>query len=412
MSHPTLSLDGLTSAVKSAVAIRMNIKLQPAVGEGGKLFPPTYVADDNRRHGETKYATEVRRIGGEDVLCVLLDSVASQANRMEAALLSAWETGQLSFPLLRVDFSGVDDQLEAPVGSISTLEAPHRIYDAIFRDSVDESGTLFRYTPVGQAVTNATPRDATALFLYCPTAMIFGSWDSTGPKGGLGSKFQRALSSEIIAVGVRTGTKVGGRLDPLGIVKKAGPVYESGDREKWLFEKPTGKTKELNPSDINHGNVAPSRDTQAGGVTCDYALQTTVLSLPALRRLRFRGAGSGRTPAAEGAAQTALAALALAALAGAHREGHDLRSGALLVGQGPPVLEVLDSVGAVSGTYTVNAEQAEALVAEAAARAAKHGLAWETEPVPALRPAEKLVELLSRSQSLEAREAPQAGDAS
>lgn len=408
-----LTLDTLEDAVGSAVAIRAILELQPAGGPGTKVFPPTYVPDANAAHGDTRYATETRRIDGNDVLCVLLDSVASQANRMEVALLDGWEAGTLDFPVVRVDFSSVDDTLESPVGSVSSLEAPHRIYDAILRDAVDSDGTLFRYTAAGQDVTHATVRDASALFRYCPTALIFGAWDSTGPKGGLGSKFQRALTSEIVGIGVRTGTKVGGRLDPLGIVKKAGPVYESPGAEGWALEK-AKKAKELNPSDINHGNVAPSRDDEAGGVTIDHAQQTTVLSLPALRRLKFRHTTAGAIhddrPGAERAARTALAALALAAVSGAHAEGHDLRSGALLVANSALTLQIVDPTGEISGVFSLSPEEASTLLRRAAASAAEHGMRWEREPLAPLRPAPKLVALLQKSQSLEAKDAPQAGE--
>jgi len=415
MTDRTITLDTLSEAVGSAVAIRANLNLQPAAGAGTKVFPPTYVGDQNDAHGATRYATELRRIDNADLPCVLLDSVASQANRMEEALLEAWEDEDLGFPVVRVDFSEADSELESPVGSISSLEAPHRIYDAILRDSVDEDGVLFRYTRAGQAATHATVRNATALFHYCPTALVFGAWDSTGPKGGMGSKFPRALCSEIVAVGVQTGTRVGGRLDPLGIVKAAGPVFAQQGDEGWVNEKPGGKAKELNPSDINHGNVAPSRSAENGGVTFDYALQTTVLSLPALRRLRFRydldGAPMTDRRSAERAGRTALAALALAGIAGAHAQGHDLRSGTLLVPEGPLTFEVIGPAGSILRTFELDRDDAAQLVSAAAKAAAEQGLAWEREPLAPLRPAPKLVALLARSQALEAQKAPQDGEA-
>lgn len=406
MSQATLNFEELSRAVQDAVALRMITQLNPAAGAGAKIFPPTYVSDDNRRFGETRYATETRRIDGEDRPCVLLDSVASQANRMELALLTAWQERGAVFPLVRVDFSSIDDELEARIGSVSSLEAPHRIYDAILRDAVDESGTLFRHTTVGQEITAASVRDASALYRYCPTALIFGAWDSTGPKGGMGSKFQRLVSSEIVAIGVRTGTRVGSRLDPLGIVKGAGPVFRNEGETEWSIEKKTKKAKALHPSDINHGNVAPSRDTEAGGVTFDYAQQTTVLSFPALRRLRF----GQRAEEAERAARCALASLCMLGVAAAHAEGYDLRSGALLVGEGANQLELIESDGRVSATYNIGLESAEALHSAAVAEAVRHDMGWEREPLSPLKPAEKLAALLKKSQTLEAGSGGQTAD--
>src|ERR1051325_4578396 len=89
---------------------------------------------------------EDRRINGEVVPCVLLDSVQSQANRLEEALLQAYEAERIRFPLMMVDFtrtedgSPQDDPAIARIGRITTLDAPHRIADAIFRDSVLSTG--------------------------------------------------------------------------------------------------------------------------------------------------------------------------------------------------------------------------------------------------------------------------------
>lgn len=416
MHHPTLSYNDLSTAVRDAVAIRAVLRLQPAGGPGSKVFPPTYGESqdkrDRERFGETKYAVEKRRIEGRTVDCVLLDSVASQANRMELALRKGWEDGALLFPVVTVDFSDVD--LPERFSKITALDAPHRIYDAILRDSVDAEGMLFRYTTAGQEITAASPLNATALYKYCPTALIFGAWDSTGPKGGMGSKFQRTLSSEIVAIDAQTGARVGSRIDPLGIVKVDGVVYKQENNDGWDIEPPNTKAKAVPPSEVNHGNVTPTRVVDSGGITCDHARQTTVLSLPALRRLKFPRTVDGGIPndqnAAESAAHAALAALALAGISRAHAEGYDLRSGTLLVPEGPLVLEVLSSDGAAPQQFVLPAADADRLVQQAAAAAAEFGMGWDTEPIPPLRPADKLVHLLRESQTAQARKAPQSGE--
>jgi CRISPR-associated protein Csb1 len=405
---PTPSLSTLRSVVRDAVAIRVELRLQPAGGAGAKVFPPTYGpaqdGKDDKRFGESKYALETRRIGGQDLPCVLLDSVASQANRVEVALRDGWESADLPFPLVRVDFSHGD--LIDPIGVITALDAPHRIYDAILRDSVDAGGVLFRHTPAGKAVTAASPRDATALFAMCPTALVFGAWDSTGPKGGMGSKFPRAISSEIVGVNIRQGTKVASRLDPLAVTKVPNVVYKVDGPEGWTTTAPVGKdgkaAASAAPSEINHGNVTPSRDVAGGGVTFDHAQQTTVLSLPALRRLKFPtdvdGGAHPDRAAAELAARTALTALALNGLARCHAEGHDLRSGTLLVGEGPFTLQVIYGDGRPPEAYGLDVATADALLGEAAADAAAHGMAWQRDPIPTLKPAPKLLHLLRESQ--------------
>jgi CRISPR-associated protein Csb1 len=393
----------------SGVAIRVKQRLQPAGGAGDKIFPPTYSTGDKT----LKYAQEARRIEGHEVQAILLDSVASQANRMEEALLAAWQSNALSFPVIGVDFSG-DSEL-ADLGSITALQAPHRIADAILRDSTNLDGDKpFRDLPEGKAYTNATLRNATAVYLLCPTALVFGVWDSTGPKGGLGAKFQRALTSEIVALGAQPGKKVGSRLDPLAIQANVEVFHRKDNDSDWTIDaenariekggKPAPFGKGGKASAINHSNIPPTIDEYAGGITFDYAIQTIVLSLPALRRLRFTTGLDGKPladpPEAAHAARTSLAALALAGIAHQRAQGYDLRSRCLLVPDGPLALEVVQADGSAEAlTYTV--DEANALVAAANEAATAQGLGWQRQPIK-LRPAPKLVALIKRSRALAA----------
>lgn len=425
----------LTDAMKNgAVAIRARTRLQPVGGSGDKVFPPTFgdtirVQLSEGEQYQTKYAMEKRRIDGEDVWCVLLDSVASQANRMEEALQRAWDEGRLRFPLVRVDFTDATDEDPAldlswigGDGYLTSLEAPHRLADALLRDSM--LGDLrFRASKPGRAFTEASPHNATAVYALSPNALIFGMWDSTGPKGGQGSKFQRALVSEIVGIGAVPGRKTASRIDPAGIELNAGPVYLAADpSEEWtVHEAEAAKVKgqpELfsrkksdkagKPSSINHGNVTPTIDSEAGGVTLDYALQTTVLSLPALRRLRFpREVGGERHDAerlsdAEGAARTTLAALALAAVVYQRDEGYDLRSRCAFVPEGPLELALLSRNGDDAERFSLSLDGASELLRQAVAAAEKVGMGWAVEPID-LIPAPKLVELIRRSRQVAAR---------
>ena len=397
-----LTIEQLTEAVAGgAVALRSTMELQPVDGPGGKVFPPTYAAT-----GDHKYAVEERQVGDRVVTTVLLDSVASQANRAELALLGGWEVGELSFPVPFVDFSGEADLDD--LGRITVLEAPHRLADAIFRDSLLE-GTLFRLSDMGRAITDARPGNATDLFRYAPTALLFGQWDSTGPKGGLGSKFQRAYVSEIVGLDARIGRKVGSRIDPLQIERDAAVVYEHSDpQQRWTLDREEavqekGKPKPVGgdgrPSEINHGNIAPSIDSQAGGVTVSAARQTTVMSLAALRRLRF----AGHSREAEVAARTAVAALGVAAIAYGYEADHDLRSRCLLIPEHAPRLEMVGRGGDSPILIGVDRESARRLLSEASARAARAGIGWEDGEI-VLKPAPKLIELLRRSREVSARE--------
>ena len=398
-----------------AVALRSRLNLQPAGGEGDKVFPSSYAAASTASH---KYVVEERQVGDSDktTTTVLLDSVASQANRAELALLEGWERGELQFPVPYVDFTVSDDIMD--FDKLTVLDAPHRIADAIFRDSLLD-GTLFRLSDVGSAITDATPRNATALFHYSPTALLFGMWDSTGPKGGLGSKFQRSYVSEIVGFDAQIGKKVGSRLDPLQLEKLAieDRVYNASDPiEVWTHdpekaEKEKGKLifasrgsesgEAGQPSKINHGNIAPSIDEQAGGVTISRALQTTLISLAALRRLRFAGASRE----AETAARTAIAALGVAAIAYLTEMDYDLRSRCLLIPTESPKVELLRRDGSPAEVLEVTRSGAAQILSEAASHAASLGIGWETSDIR-LEPAPKLIELVRRSRKVSAATPP------
>ena len=447
----SLSLQQLRQAVRTATALRCRLRLQPAGGPGTKVFPPTYKGG--------RYALEERRMPGYDhpVRCVLMDSVQSQANRMEEALQQAVDDGRLALPLVEVDFTPYfpgngqpeDMRLLEPIGRVSSLQAPHRIVDAILRDSVviEEQRKPFRSSNVkqessyGRRLREAAAHHATPLFELCPTALLFGMWDSTGPKGGLGAKFERAMVSEIVGINAVLGAKTSSRIDPLGIQLKAGPLYRTPPTEPlgWTLDpgkavkdnkgKPvllgdTGRPSEANhgnghpptprhrqqagtgrPSEANHGNVTPTiseRDRQGeflgGGVTIDYAEQSIVLSLPALRRLRFPINGRNNR-AADEAAWTVLAALGLCAAILADDAGLDLRSRCLLWPQEPLKWELLGRPGEIQSDIVLDAEAALRLFMEAVDEARKCGLPWRTTPLQ-LQPAPELVKLVVKSQQL------------
>lgn len=406
-----LTFEQLSEATAGgAVALRSRLSLAPAGGTEDKVFPPSYAVDGRADH---KYAVETRQIDDKEVETVLLDSVASQANRAEEALLEGWLDGDLAFPVPYVDFSDANTEEEdlSEIGKLTALEAPHRIADAIFRDSLLD-GTLFRLSDVGQQITNATPRDATALYRYSPTALLFGVWDSTGPKGGLGSKFQRSYVSEIIGLDVQVGKKVGSRLDPLAIEKLSAEdlIYEHADpAQVWTVNedeaaKEKGKPKIIGrPSEINHGNIAPSIDSLSGGVTISGAVQTTVISLAALRKLRF----GGRDRAKEAAAQTAIAALGVAAIAYLYEHDYDLRSRCLLVPTETQTLELVARDGSAPTVVDINRSVASDILKRAAEEAAKAGIGWETSEIR-LEPSPKLIELLAKSRKAAKTEKPEA----
>lgn len=406
-----MKLDDLNEAVAgNAAAIRRNLRLQPAGGKGSKVFPPTLSGG--------VYAWEQRRIDGAIVPTVLLDSVPSQANRMEEALMEAYRDGKIKFPLLQVDLSKHPD-----IGTITALELPHRIADATLRES-SVGGKKFRDSYLGQALTAFALRNASEVLQYCPTALIFGFWDSAISEGGSGNKVQRSISSEINAFYVEKGVRTASRLDPLfktqsnpEIYQKVGGGWTANPEEAEKDDKTKKPKKYKRLSEMNIGNIPPDLvrynpkedkkplrtmyeeirvgDVLPGGVTFEYALQTTVLSLPALRRLKFPVNGTDSPPSTNNAARTVLAALALAAICHMDAQGYDLRSRCQLVPEEHKPFELVANDGTVS-EFELNVATADKIFAEAVEKAKQLGLPWHDEPIT-LTPSVDFANLIKKS---------------
>ncbi|BBL77198.1 hypothetical protein MishRS11D_42960 (plasmid) [Methylomagnum ishizawai] len=164
--------------------------------------------------------------------------------------------------------------------------------------------------------------------------------------------------------------------------------------------------KEGKPSEANHDNIAPT--IAEGGYTVSKVRQTTVLSLAALRRLRFPlGGPADSDPAVDQAARVALTALGLAAATLGREEGADLRSRCQLFPTEAFVWHLLDAPGQAPKAYALDGAGAAALLEDAVAEARALGLPWEGDI--ALAPHPDLVRLVRKSQEQAAHRAT--GDA-
>lgn len=396
-SPSRITFDELHAAVAgSGAAFRCRRRLQPGGGEGDKVFPPTFAG--------AVYAVEQRRVPGREqpVTCVLLDSVQSQANRMEQALQEAIDAGRISLPLITVDFADYDPRdgqggklLEA-IGKVTSLQVPHRLADAILRDSL-HNGEPFRKSAAARSLNQASPLNATPLYQLCPTALVFGMWDSTGPKGGLGAKFERAVVSEVVGIEASLSDlhkNRGVRRDPLEASKTV-PILKNADGSWGVADNPKQKGV-VRPSEVNHGSVP--FETDNAGVTVAYAEQVTVLSLICLRRLRFPVAKpKPDQETVNVAGRAALAALGLCAATLAFESGLGLRSRCLLWPDAAMHWELLAKPGEPPKSFTLDSDTAIKLLDDAVAAAEKAGLTWEKKPL-SLKPSEELVKLVRLSQ--------------
>jgi len=324
------------------VAIELTETLEPAAsGPEVVVFPPTYARKDDSGVGHP-YAIDIinkdlNPSASEDGklanICTL-DSVGSQANRMEPAFAHA----PLSSLVPQISFAiGTD--------SVSLLELGHRLADGTVRcsDLADISG---------QAIAAwAKNGNAQPIALLAPTSLVFGFWDSreSGLKAG------RVIASTIRATNVSPLKRSATYFPAPPLRGHLDAAKESGELE--------ADTKAL--SDLGM-EAAPSVDTHGGVIVHGTIQRRTEINLVALRSLMVR------TEDGQLDADSTLAlrryVLGLALVAATAQSSYDLRQGCLLVRKAasPAVSHVVRPTGE-RADFPFTFEQARTFAAPAAA---------------------------------------------
>lgn len=358
-----------------ASALRLRCTLQPAGGPGTKVMPPTYTS----REGPT-YIRETRRIDATDHECVLLDGVASQANRIEAALAERVGSGEIPLPTIVVD--------QQEFGTHSGLEFSHRCFDAWMEDAHTADERRFGETEVFARLSASPSRhDLTALMEVFPVGILLGCWASRkkNPQGT--TRLARILSSEIVAVDAVDGARPASRIDRHH-VSSAVKVLPTGDTSKDRFviaQSDDGKAPKgaESPAELGYGNIPPSYAPH-GGITMDHAIQIATISLPALRECGFPSEDGKRDSARDVAARVMLAVLALRMLAVQVEQGYDLRSGCLLVPEEEPTVELVGRLGKEVSSWPLIEARTDDLLERAIASGLEQGLSWEGQRIELL----------------------------
>ncbi|MFW5740725.1 MAG: type I-U CRISPR-associated RAMP protein Csb1/Cas7u [Myxococcota bacterium] len=197
--------DDLLKDDADVAAIVIRERLRPVQGARGVFFPPTFAAT-----GRGKSDYQIDRFGphaddpegaqNDGVIAsrCTVDSVPSQANRLESRLLKYSGT---SIPRVTITGSRVGQ------GSIDLLEVGHRVGDAVLRYS--KNGDKDGFEPFEAALQAFVKGDAGPLARLAPTSLVFGHWDSrdSATKKSTKSKARRLVRSEIVAFNVQKVTK-------------------------------------------------------------------------------------------------------------------------------------------------------------------------------------------------------------
>lgn len=384
---------------KHASALRLRVRLQPAGGSGTKVMPPTYAGQDERGRPKASYVVEKERIiDGDKQACVLLDSVASQANRMEEALEEGLDLGsEVPLPRVFVD--------QGDWGRHSALAFPHRVFDAHIEDA-QLDGKRFGDTEAFRALATATRKTALPVMERFPIALVLGGWASRAKDPQGATRLARLLTSEIIAVGATEGARIASRIDPHPISNEV-DVYEAEgsrftiDEDEALKDqkgKPIkfhGEGRDGRPSQAGYGNVAPTLAAH-GGITMLYGLQIATFSLAGVRECRFGAEGAGDAKR-NVAGRVMLSALGVRLLALLMDGGYDFRSGCLLVPEAEPSLELVGRLGNTAESWALAELDTADLLRRAADEGREQGIEWQQSPLE-LKASPQQLALLEASQ--------------
>ncbi|MDR2880983.1 MAG: type I-U CRISPR-associated protein Cas7 [Azoarcus sp.] len=236
----------LTDSVDAPAAIVRREYLVPVEGEDGVLFPPTFAAAENSKVFAGGY--NINDFDNGENIC-LIDSVGSQANRIEPIFASA-------------DFAALVPQLVVEAGEkkINILEAGHRAGDAIVRCSALKE-------PLRDAFLAMKRGDAVPLAKLAPTSLVFGVWDSRDTQ----VKAPRLLTATIRAYNVARLTR-SAQYNPAIEYVEEGLLVSTEDKD--VLKAYSERGYRHVPATGTHGGVIAR-----GGIRRDVTLQLAALRL-------------------------------------------------------------------------------------------------------------------------------------
>ncbi len=266
----------------AALVIREH--LMPVEGEDGVLFPPTFAASEGKKQGGYNIDDF-----DDGLNCCLVDSVGSQANRIEPLFLGK-------------KYARLVPQVTIKAGEkvVNLLEAGHRAGDAIVRCTPLQKELQDAFKAARQG--NVEP-----LAKVAPTSLVFGVWDSRDTQ----AKLPRLIASTVRGFNIQRLTR-SAQFNPAAEFVNDGLLDDPADKQAKDAYAQRGFVHV--PASGSHGGVIAT-----GGIRRD-----ATLSLAALRLLN---AG----PDAERTAALRRYILGLSLVAFTYRQPSYLRQGCNLV---------------------------------------------------------------------------------
>jgi CRISPR-associated protein Csb1 len=315
--------------VGRAAGIEVRQELTPAAG--APVSPPSY---------EGRLEIHDRHMDGEVRKVIELDSVGSSANRIEEALLIEYREGRYPLPVTTTTIDAGTEQF-----TITTLESPHRIYDAWHRLAAEPGAdTPFEQSARGRELSLAHAGALDPVLEASAHDLLFGVWDShrAGPGGQV--RIARSFVSTVLGLDPMEVVTVAARRDPLNL-------GEAKD-----IKAPPG----MKLSEQGLSSIPPLR--RRPGVSISAARFVGFLSFASLRRLRFTRYDNADV-------RVLLAALCLHGLLLRESAGWNLRSECELIPTEDLALTLVRSGGASAEPLALTLDDTRELLDEAVAKA-------------------------------------------
>lgn len=266
--------------------------LLPVEGKDAWIFPPTFAqsesADDDDESNGGDYQIDNLPDDPRRNVC-LIDSVGSQANRMEPIFKQA--PYAVLVPERVVQMKNGD--------TVNILDAGHRAADAAVRFSKNLGPKL--WTAFDEIKTKG---DCSSLAKLAPTSLVFGVWDSRAT----GVKIQRIVRSIIRAYNVTTAKR--------SATYRAAYDYTGSELIGREYDKGSGKNNPLSQEGFKYSLATK---THGGVLVHGKIRQEAIINLVALRTLT-----------ADMSLKRYLLGLALVALSYRDQQCFNLREGCLL----------------------------------------------------------------------------------
>jgi len=253
MSTISNKVDSWITGDDGPAALVIREYLMSANGHDGAVFPPTFAACDGFPGGYNIDPPPTRDEPWKTPNVCLIDSVGSQANRIEPIFAE----GKYAELIPQVVVKAGDKE-------INILEAGHRAGDALVRCSELQD-------QLHKAFQSVLLDDHEPLAKIAPTSLVFGVWDSRDTQ----AKIPRLVSSVIRAFDVRRMTRGAVYVPPVDYAKLE--VFSEAEKAKaeGSSKSPLAQRGFVhNPASGSHGGVIAD-----GGIRRDATLSIAALHL-------------------------------------------------------------------------------------------------------------------------------------